>query len=616
MLGRTDSRLRLVVFLCGMALFAAMLGGRLAYWQLGQADQLRGLAEAQLSRPTSTEIRRGDISDRRGTLLATTAYRDLLAAHPDLIRDPARREEIARRLARLLEFGSTETEALVASFAKDVPYFIVARQLTDVQSQQVRQELASGALAALSLEPRPVRFYPNPGASPGTTLASQLLGFVTEDGEGQYGVEQRNQELLAGRSGVTAAVDDVLLPASGASLHLTIDASLQLRVEKELHAAWVANRAQAASAVVIDPYTGAILAWASVPGYDANAYGATAGTQPELFLDPLASQLYEPGSVMKMFTAATALEQGVVDQQTPIKDELRLRFDGGVEVHNADRRSMGRMTFEDVIAYSRNVATGKVAMKLGQSTAESAALLYAMWERLGLGRPTGIELSNEAAGLVRDPAEHQWQKIDLVNRAFGQGVAVTPLQLAVAFSAMVNGGLLVQPHVLQAVDGTDQPPAEPVQVLDPQLSDRLRELMVHVVTAVPHYAETTLIPGYLVGGKTGTAQIWDADEGRWKESTYNHTFAGFVGRDRPDAVIVVRIHEAEPRVKRRAGHILEVTSNELFRRIAQGVTEVLDLPPLAAPARPADELPDEAPEDEPDFVPTAPPGAGIRARWQ
>src|SRR5688500_753106 len=272
MLGRTDSRLRLIALLVAVSIFAALLGVRLTYWQLGQGPELSRLAAAQLSQPDAAQVERGDITDRHGTLLATTAYRDLLAAHPDLIKQE-HRADVARHLAALLDLSPARSEELAAKFKDAVPYVVVARQLTLAQSGQIRQEVADGKLAGLSLEPRSVRFYPNPGGSPNTTLASQVLGFVTEDGVGRYGVEQFSQGLLAGDSGRTAAVGDgVELPTTGGSIQLTIDASLQLRLEKELYAAWVANRAERVSAVVVDPVSGAILASASVPGYDANEY--------------------------------------------------------------------------------------------------------------------------------------------------------------------------------------------------------------------------------------------------------------------------------------------------------------------------------------------------------
>ncbi len=582
MLGRTDSRLRLVALLAALVVFAGALGLRLSYWQLSEATRLRELAAAQLARPEVEEAQRGRITDRRGTMLAGTAYRDLLAAHPDLIRQDMRKV-LALRLAGLLELGEDETAQLVGKFDEGVAYTVVARRLTEAQSQEVRAQLDTGDLAGLTLEPRPVRFYPNQGGSPSTTLASQLLGFVTEDGEGQYGIEQYHQAALAGRPGVTAALEGVDPPVAGADLQLTIDASLQLRLEKELHAAWVANRASQVSAVVMDPTSGAILAWGSVPGYDANSYAAIARSQPDRFVDPLASQVYEPGSVMKMVTAAAALEQGAVTPQTVINDSRVLKF-GDIGVRNSDRRGMGPMTFADVLAHSRNVATSKVAAMLGDTTDESAAILYEMWQRLGIGARTGIELSGESGGLVSDPLDRRWQPIELANRSFGQGVAVTPLQLAVAYSAMVNGGLLVDPHVVDAVNGMPQIADPPERVLAHDVSRQLQELMVHVVSDVDQHSRDTLVPGYLVGGKTGTAQIWDAASGGWLPNVYNHTFGGFIGREEPEVVIIVRIAEAEPTVRKSWGWALEMSTNELFKRIAQDTVDVLDMAPATAPA--------------------------------
>ncbi|HEY7598987.1 MAG TPA: penicillin-binding protein 2, partial [Candidatus Limnocylindrales bacterium] len=505
MLGRTDRRLRHLALLVVLALFASALSLRLLYWQVAQADDLRRRAADQQDRPSLVFAQRGDITDRRGTLLATTAYRDLLAAYPDLLAAD-QRAPVARRLATLLGMDAGPAADLVATFERGVPYTIVNRRLSAEQSQAVRQALASGELAALTLEPQPVRFYPNPGGAPRTSLASQLIGFVTEDGRGSYGIEQANQALLSGSSGSTAALDGVAAPAGdGADIELTIDASLQLRLEKELYAVWVADHAKRASAVVMDPYSGAVLAWASVPGYDANSYGRVATSSPTLFVDPLASELYEPGSVMKMLTVAAALERGLVRPDTIIDDEGSIEF-GGTSIRNSDKRGMGPITVAEVLAYSRNVATAKIAAGLGEDTDEAAAALYGMWQRLGLGRPSGVGVSNEAGGLVADPQDTRWSPVDLANRSFGQGVAVTQVQLAAAYAAMVNGGRLVQPHLVAAVDGQPVTATEGAQVFEPELADTLRDLLTSNLGIVDHVAQRTHIAGYVVGGKTGTAQ--------------------------------------------------------------------------------------------------------------
>jgi len=620
MLGRTDSRLRLVVLLGVFVAIAALLGTRLAYWQLGEGPELRRAAEADSVRPAVSEVRRGDIVDRSGNILATTAYRDLLAAYPDQMLDAQRRAEICDRLAQILGYDSDRTAALLASLTNSegnpVPYLIVERQLTSEQSDAVRAGLASHDLIGLGLEAHPVRIYPSAGGSPGTTLASQLLGFVSQDGQGRYGVEQESQDVLAGAGSATADAGDAPLPQAGGDVQLTIDASLQLRLEKELYAAWVADRAQRVTGLVMNPYTGEIMAWGSVPGYDANAYSDVAQRSPGLFVDPVVSQVYEPGSVMKMFTAAAALEEGVVGLETPVKDQKKLVF-GESTVMNFDKKSMGTVAFEDAIAHSRNVATGKVALMLGDTTDAASAVLYDMWQRLGIGQTTGVEVPNESAGLVTDPALTRWHPIDLVNRAFGQAVAVTPIQLAAAFAAMANGGTLVHPHLYTADDAAAE--ADLAQAISPELSDTLRQLMVHVVDEGPHYAEETKIDGYVVGGKTGTAQIWDTRTGAWLPNIYNHTFVGFVGAERPEAIILVRIHDTEPRVPKRWGMSLEMTSNELFRRIALDAISVLDLQPLPGYEQPGttdQQSPDAgaepgsqaSPAPNPDASPPAAPG--------
>ncbi|MEP7157992.1 MAG: penicillin-binding protein 2 [Chloroflexota bacterium] len=591
MLGRTDSRLRLVVLLVVIVTVASLLGMRLAYWQITQADMLRRIAAAQLLSPEDEErIERGQITDRHGSVLATTAYRDLLAAYPDLMSEEER-DATAAGVAQILELDAEAATDLRAKFTAERPYLILDRRLTSQQSDAVRAGLTSGDLVQLGLEPHPVRFYPSAGGSPDTSLASQLLGFVTEDGQGRYGVEQAGHDILGADPGAVASTGGAApAPGEGGSIELTIDASLQLRLEKELYAAWVADRAKRVTGVIMDPYTGAILAWASVPGYDANEYGAAADSAPSLFGDPVYSQVYEPGSVMKMFTAATALEQGVVTLTTPVQDDRQLILGSSI-IENFDRKGLGVIAFEDAIAHSRNVATGKVALSLADTVAEASTHLYDMWRRMGVGSYTGIELPGESAGIVDDPADIQWQAIDLVNRSFGQAVALTPLQLVRAFASMINGGTLPQPHVYAAIDGAPIDVASGPQVISPELSATLRQLMVHVIDEGPHYAAETLIPGYVVGGKTGTAQIWDSNAGMWLNRVYNHTFIGFVGAEQPAAVILVRIHDTEPRVHKRWGWTLELTSNELFRRVALDTIDALDIPPLAG-TDPTDGTPD------------------------
>jgi cell division protein FtsI (penicillin-binding protein 3) len=255
---------------------------------------------------------------------------------------------------------------------------------------------------------------------------------------------------------------------------------------------------------------------------------------------------------------------------------------------------MGWMTFQDGVAYSRNVVAAKVALGLGKTTARSAAILHDMWLRLGYGKPTGIDVAGEVSGLVRDPAITPWRQIDLANGAFGQGVAVTPIQLATAYAALADGGTMVQPHVVKEIGDRVVPVApKATGVVDPSVSQTLVGMMEHVITTVPFYRDRTLVPGYDVGGKTGTAQIWDPKanhgHGAWKVNLFNYSFVGYIARTPgvPDLVVAIQIEEGTPTVLR-VGHIeMPVMSFELFRRIAtDGITTPDLLPPRPAPLTP------------------------------
>ena len=587
MLGRTDSRRRLLFLLVTFAVVAASLLTRLAYWQVGQRDRLTDEAFAQTTMRQDLPSRRGDIYDRSGVVvLATTVDRERLAAMPSELK-AVRRREVAAELVELLRLDGDEATALIERMSSGRKYVVLAHGLDRKTADRVRAAAASKRVEAVQLESEPLRVYPHEGGGPDSTLAAQLLGFVNRDGQGQYGVEQYYQEMLGGRPRVVHAQKDVAARAipdtivvedpgtPGEDLRLTIDAGLQLAIEQEVLAAWAADKAKSVSAVVMDPYTGEVLAEATYPSFDGNDYQTVAATDPNRFIDPVVSSVYEPGSVFKMLTAIAGLETATVTTKTKIKDIGTLKLDRGkTHVDDADRKGMGWMTFEDAIAYSRNVVAAKVALDLGETTAESSTILHDTWSRLGFGQKTGIDVAGEVRGIVNDPTITAWRQIDLANGSFGQGVAVTPIQLATAFSAMVNGGTLVQPHVVKAIGSVEVQPTPRGEVIDTNLSTTLVKMMKHVVTEVPFYRDRTLVKGYEVGGKTGTAQIWDPTarkgKGDWKHNLFNYSFVGYIGRDAgiPDLVVSVKINEGTPTVARVGQLEMPVMSFELFRRIA------------------------------------------------
>ncbi len=595
---RTDSRSRAVLMLLAFVVVAGSLGVRLGYWQVVRRDELSAMATRQSSMRYEIPSERGSIYDRTGTVvLATSVERDRLAANPKVL-TPDERTRVAAKLVEILGLEGEAADTLTARMQTESEYKVLARDLEPEISDHIRA-LSAGkdpVLRGLLLEPESMRLYPQPGGAPRTSLASHLLGFVNREGIGQYGVEQRYQDVLAGRGTVVAARHDLsgnVVPDTsvvidqgypGENLTLTVDASLQVALEQELLAAWIADRAKSASAVVMDPYTGEIFAYASYPAYDANQYQSVASTDPGAFVDPVVSTVYEPGSVFKMMTATAAIGLGVVTPRTKIRDRGTLRLDGGrTHVDNADHQSIGRRTFADQIAFSRNVVAAKVALRLGRTTKEASRRLFSTWRNLGFGAPTGIDVANEVGGLVHDPATRPWRQIDLANGAFGQGVAVTPIQLAQAYGAMLNGGILVQPRVVKAVNDRETDPIIHGRVMSAKLSRQLTGMMENVISKVDFYRSRTQIKGFEVGGKTGTAQIWDSEKDAWKVNLFNYSFVGYIARTPavPDLVIAVRIEEGEPTVVR-LGHLeMPVMVFELFRRIAHDAINTPDLVPEA-----------------------------------
>ncbi|HET7181892.1 MAG TPA: penicillin-binding protein 2 [Candidatus Limnocylindrales bacterium] len=598
MAGRTDSTRRLFLLLVIFVLGAGLLVVRLGYWQIAQRDDLVASARRQIYYQAPVPSKRGQIYDRSGTVvLAASVVRDRLIVSAQNL-DDQRRERMVSFLATQLDLDPAAIADVRSRLATGKPYLVIARDLPPERSEAIADAAATAGIGGISFESDSIRSYPQPGGSPDSSLAANLIGFVNHEGAGQYGVEQYYQDVLAGQPKVVEADRDasgkpimetertVTPGVPGEDIRLTIDAGLQLAVEQEVMAARLANDAKSVSAVVMDPWTGEIYAEASYPSYDANEYGAVATADDSVFLDPVVSVVYEPGSVFKMFTVIAGLEQGTTTLQTVYRDTGHLRLDNGkTKVTDADGKAMGNMKLEDGIAYSRNVVASKVALGLAPTTTGASTILHEVWTRFGFGSLTGIDVAGEVRGLVTDPAQRTWRQIDLANGSFGQGVAVTQIQLAAAYAAMVNGGTLVKPHVVagvgtQAVAETSTP-----GLIDASMSPTLNGLMQHVL-ASPWYVDKSQVPGYWIGGKTGTAQVWDQAQNRWLHNVFNFSCVGFIGRTEghPDLVVAVRIQEAVPARNAQGQLVLPITSTELFRRVA---TDSITTAGLLAPLDPA-----------------------------
>ena len=337
----------------------------------------------------------------------------------------------------------------------------------------------------------------------------------------------------------------------------------------------------------MDPFSGDLLSSASWPSYDANRYNVVAARDPRRFVDPTISSVYEPGSVMKAMTSVAGIESGVVSPQTVIDDQSVLRLDHGENsVRNADHRSKGALTLAEAFAWSRNVIFSKVALDLGESTSEASQRLYATWLRFGFGGKTGVDLSGESEGIVNDPNEKRWSELDLANASFGQGVSVTLMQLATAYSALLNGGVLVRPRVVRAIDGAELPVTTRGVATSGRVSAEIVEMTKGLTRIVPLYSRLAAIPAYASGGKSGTAQIWLTAEKNggtagWDKRHFNFTYVGWIGRTAPEYVIAVSIRRGTPIVNMQGNILNRIESFELFRRVAEEVVALFNIPPAA-----------------------------------
>ncbi len=585
-LGRTDSRLRMVAILLVFAVIGSAAGLRLGYWQVVAAEELSGYIEADKARRAASaqKVIRADIVDRRGTVLARTSSYDKLVAYPDVM-DPDDLEPSLDLLATLLDLTAPErrqyTELLSQQIAEGKQFVTLDKQLTTKQSTKVRDALEQKLLPGYGVEAVDARHYPAKGGEPGTSLASQVLGYVRGDGEGGQGLEAYYHETLTTVDPST--VDVATIGGSGIALQsvvqpepfeLTIDARLQRAVENELHTAYVATKAKSVSAIVMDPETGAILAVASVPAFDAEDFAALADKDMDQLRNRVFWDAYEPGSVMKIFTATAALDLGLVTPSTVIQDAKKLEF-WKYTVRNADHKSEGALKVKDVIALSRNVATAKLARMLApNSTQKAAERLYGLWQKVGMTDKTGADVGYEEDGTWYDPQEALWSPVDLANRAFGQGVSVTLPQLARGVATIVNGGYLVQPHLAAAGEAAQ---VEPQRVLKAKTANQAKEILKHVTGSVPWYARGSLIPGYEIGGKTGTAQIWNSKKDRWKERRFNHSFIGFVGGRKQEYVIAVRLEEPVPISIKQGSIPLRIESYQLYQMVARATIDKMKM---------------------------------------
>jgi len=508
---------------------------------------------------------RGWIFDRHGYILALNILEYDVSAAPDSIGNPQDAKEIADRLSPLLNLPSGKLFSLLVQKGLYVP---LKQRVSREVAEAITSLESEGKLKGIHLEPRLRRKYPE------GKLFAHLLGFVNYKGEGIYGLEGYYDSILRGADPIPAgevfsldealpaAFNQLAPPEDGPHLILTLDRNIQYLAEQELAKAITKYKADSGTVIVMNPKTGAILAMVNYPSYDPNRYYEAPF---ELHTNPAVSRLYEPGSVLKIITMAAGLDTGVITPQSTFYDGGRVEV-GGFVIRNPDRRAHGLVTMTDILVHSLNVGIVHVSTSLGEER------FYAYLRRFGFGRETDVDLYGEVAGLLKVPGAEEWSRLDLATNSFGQGVAVTPLQMITAVAAVANRGFLMKPYVVERiVDDQGVIVVQPTvvhQVVSARTAEQLTNMLVE---AVKRGAELAAVPGYSVAGKTGTAQI-PVGDGYDPELTIA-SFVGYAPADDPRFIALVKIDK--PRVASDGAHV----AAPVFRAIAKRLFVLLDVPP-------------------------------------
>lgn len=595
MLARTDSRARALFLLIVVSIVASVIGARLVWWQVVDQERLALMALNQLAQVQTIPAERGEIRDANGVLLATSVDLQSVFATPPSVVDPQRS---AALLAPILGLDAAQLAKRLGSGAA----WTWLRRRVD---PDVAAKVRALNLPGIGMLPETKRVYPVTGAAPGSTIAAQVLGFVNVDGQGQYGIEGGENALLAGQPGSVTAQEDVIGrriadsvrhlkdPVNGADVTLTIDAGLQHLLEAKMWDTFKKNQAKGVTGIVMDVRTGAIKAMASFPSFDANSY---VKTDESLFTNPAVSRQYEPGSVMKAFTIAAALDAGAITTSDRVVDDNNLRI-GGVRIENADRYwfpwGHGPITAGDVLKLSNNVGAAKIALKLGGKR------LYEAFRHFGFGSPTGIEISGEASGVVWDPSgPHGSGDLTTAQNAFGQGLSVTAVQLVAGYAAIANGGTLVTPHVIAGWTDAqgrhhDAQPAPGERIMRQETANTVLRLLTGAVdNGIANLAQ---VRGYSVAGKTGTAQVAGpvpyrvADgvdaKGKPKYKTVTRfeyvsnwidsSFVGITPASNPQLVTLILLH----RPATWGRYVMAERPDQIFHQLAPQMLDYLAIPP-------------------------------------
>jgi cell division protein FtsI (penicillin-binding protein 3) len=494
---------------------------RAAYLGSLQASHLQRAAATQQATVQTLVAPRGDITDRNGVQLAMSESADDVVADPYLIKNP---QEVAGHLAPLL--GKSQQAVLTLVTKPHSGFVYLAHVLPASQASAINHLNVPG----VSLIPETKRIYPRAWA------ASQVLGSVGWGDSGLSGLEYRYDRYLRGTNGIRKivsdaigqpiSIDDVRMTKPGQTVALTIDAALQDEVEQVLAGVGAQYSPRGATAIVMDPGSGQILALANWPRVDANDPSAAPSYAND---DRAVTFNYEPGSTFKAFTVAGALQDHVVTPSTVVGVPAVLNV-ADRTIHDAESHGDESLSVAQILKVSSNIGADEIGMRLGSQR-------FDYWvHRFGFGSPTGVDLPGEEHGIVL----HSWQYSgsSMGNLPMGQGESVTLMQMATAYSAIANGGVLRPPSIVKSIAGKDLPQQPGHQIISGTAAAQLRD-MLRGVLADGGTASGAAIPGWDLAGKTGTAN--EVINGHYSDSAYAASFIGFVPASHPKLLVAVMV---------------------------------------------------------------------------
>jgi cell division protein FtsI (penicillin-binding protein 3) len=558
------NRLRLCIVVGFLGASFLLILGRLYIVQVARHTTLQAQATRQYTFPVTLRPERGRILDRRGRVLATSVVMPSIYAHPREIDAP---DTVAIQLARVLQRPVAEVREKLAGQAA---FVWLERQV----APETVAQLQALKLPGVYFRHEPHRYYPK------QHLAGQVLGFVNIDENGIEGLEYYYNRALAGqprqimlqrdakRRSVGFLAGEAAEHPRGADIYLTLDERLQHVAERELAAQIQLTQAKSGLVLMMQPHTGEILALASYPFFDPNAFRdpqQQAWRRNRAVTDPV-----EPGSTFKLIVAAASLEEETVRMDEVFFCENGQMIQGGRRMRDHD--PYGFLRFPEVIEHSSNICTVKISERLSPLT------LYHYIRRFGFGEKSLVDFAGEDAGQLRDP--QQWSRFSHASLAIGQEISVTPLQLLTAYAAVANGGWLMRPRIVSRIVDADTEkhftPEVRQQILSPQTVKKLTAIFTGVVERGT--GKPAAVEGYAVAGKTGTAQKLDRQRGGYSDREVLASFVGYVPAEEPQLVLLVIIDEPK---KLRWG---SQAAAPVFRRVAQQALHYLQIPPRRARA--------------------------------